>query len=411
MLLKLDLSCNNFRSIPEIMCTCLTSLRELSLESNRLTSIGDCISHLTALKLLNLSRNNLAALPEVVGDCLTILGELRLSHNLIETIPSNLRECHATLEMLDLEYNKLVCLPPVVLELTRIKELRLDGNTMQQLPLELGRLAFLHVLTAPATDLGNVPRDVVLAGGSAIIRYLCGLEECRSSGLLDLANMNLHVVPSAVRSLASSLTILKLDNNPLTRLPPWLGELQALTRISMRSTPVSRLPATLGAIVALHEVVLEDNINLISPPEEVVAAGGHAVLAYLRRSYSAVLHHQLDLSGFRLSSFPFAALSTPTTLTSLSLCNNALTLVPHQLASLSKLVLLSLSNNMISHLPDTVMASLPLLRSLSVQGNEITRLPPTLGALRCLEYLDFDAHICESPPRDVLVKSAQAVLQ
>ena len=64
--------------------------------------------------------------------------------------------------------------------------------------------------------------------------------------------------------------------------------------------------------------------TLLSPPQEVVAGGNAAVLSYLRRSYAAVIHRQLDLSGFGLKQFPFMALSTPTTLTSLSLNDNDL---------------------------------------------------------------------------------------
>ena len=306
MLTLLDLSSNAFTSVPFDICFHLTALTELSFDHNLVQEVDPGVSLLTDLTILNLSNNRLKVVPEVLGEYLTNLKELRIAHNDITEVHPTLRECQNTLEHLDLTSNRITVLPPVCLELTRLKSLLLEGNKISQLPLSLGKLVFLDTLTVPTTDLGNVPRDVVLAGGKAIIKYLCGLEDCESSGILDLSHMNLRLLPPTVRSVTSSLTMLKLDDNPLLRLPTWLGEFHKLERISLRNTSLIRLPATLGAIASLTEVVVgEGNSKLESPPPEVVANGGHAVLAYLRRSYSAVLHHQLDLSGFSLKLFPF----------------------------------------------------------------------------------------------------------
>ncbi|KAJ1479095.1 hypothetical protein T484DRAFT_1815570, partial [Baffinella frigidus] len=136
-------------------------------------------------------------------------------------------------------------------------------------------------------------------------------------------------------------------------------------------------------------------------------AGNSAILAYLRRSYSAVLHRQLDLSGFSLTIFPFAAISAPSTLTSLSLSNNNISSIPDDLKTLTGLKHLDLAANNISALPASIFGRLSVLRSLSVKGNPITFLPLTLGGLEHLEYLDFDPGLLTSPPRDISIKSVQ----
>ena len=316
------------------------------------------------------------------------------------------------MRFLDVENNELKTLPVVAMKLTQLTTLKLAGNPMSELPLELGKLVYLTHITVPANDLGNVPRDVVQAGGSAIIRYVCGINDCATSGLLDLSKMNLHVLPPSVRELRTALTFLKLDDNPLARLPNWLGEMQQLVRVSLSNTPLQRLPATLGAIATLEDVAVDGNsTTLLSPPVEVVAAGKAAVLSYLRRAYSAVIHRQLDLGGFGLTQFPLLALSTPTTLTALALNDNQLQEVPEALASITGLVMLSLANNRIMALPPRTFLAMPQLKSLNVGGNPLVRLPITLGALSQLEYLDFDASTAlVSPPRDITVKSVVAVV-
>ena len=178
------------------------------------------------------------------------------------------------------------------------------GNDLSQLPLELGRLVYLKSLTVPMTDLGSVPKDVVEAGGAAVVRYICGVTDCESTGFLDYSSLNLRSIPSSLRLLLTSLTTLKLDNNPVKRLPSWLGEMQRLRRISLGQTPLVRLPATLGAISTLDEVVVDidrltrllswrlpltfpRSATLLSPPQEVVRMGNLSIVSYLRRSYAA----------------------------------------------------------------------------------------------------------------------------
>jgi len=412
MIQSLNLSNNRFNELPEEICIFLTSLTHLRLNQNNIAEIPDSISLLTDLTVLAFTRNQLTNINEVIAECCTRLSELHVAFNNISSLPANLSRCNESMQTLDLENNRFTKLPAVAIKLTQLRSLKLAGNAVEELPLELGKLMYLEEITVPTSDLGNVPRDVVQAGGKAIIRYVCGIADCAASGLLDLSSMNLHVLPPSIRDLTSSLTYLKLDQNPLKRLPNWLGEMQQLNRVSLRETPMVRLPATLGAVATLEEVVLDvDSTTLLSPPVEVVAAGREAILSYLRRSYSAVIHRQLDLSGFGLKLFPLLALSTPTTLTSLSLNDNNLDKVPDELATITGLVMLSLSNNHISSLPAQMFLAMPMLKSINVGGNPLERLPLTLGGLSKLEYLEFDASdILVSPPRDITVKSVVAVV-
>ncbi|KAJ1479096.1 hypothetical protein T484DRAFT_1815571 [Baffinella frigidus] len=279
----------------------LIAQEELNMENNLIARVGDHVSQLARLKIfrlgyskltevshvvggaLTLGHNKLTEVSEVVGEALTALSDLSVNHNTIGKLPANFSRAAESLTSLDLESNLFPELPPAILSLTVLKTLKLAGNPIAELPLALGTLAFLTEITVPSTDLGSVPRAPPQVGGAAVIRFLCGVAECEGTGLLDLSAMNLHVIPASVRSTATALTMLNLDNNPLQRLPNWLGELQRLPnwlgelqilrRISLRGTPIMRLPATLGAIEALQEVALDEpgsGSSLVSPPAVVV---------------------------------------------------------------------------------------------------------------------------------------------
>jgi len=123
------------------------------------------------------------------------------------------------LRMLDLDYNQLSTLPPVIGRLTTLQKLSLHGNQLSALPAVIGRLAALRELS--------------------------------------------------------------LDNNQLSTLPAEIGQLSALEVLHLDNNRLSTLPAEMGQLSALRSLRLDHN-PLQSPLPDIIKQGISALLAYLR---------------------------------------------------------------------------------------------------------------------------------
>ncbi len=111
-------------SIPESIYT-LTSLQNLFLMDNKLTTLSKSICKLTSLKKLNLSWNKLENLPESIGN-LSSLETLNLACNKLVSLPESMSNL-TSLRNLDLTGNRLMSLPDLT-SITSLEELNLINN-------------------------------------------------------------------------------------------------------------------------------------------------------------------------------------------------------------------------------------------------------------------------------------------
>ena len=131
---------------------------------------------------------------------------------------------------------------------------------------------------------------------------------------LDLSNLSLPSLPSAIKTL-KKLSILLLQENKLKELPQWIGELNGLLTLKLNKNKLTDITPEIGKLVALQQLELDYN-KLRSLPDEITS---------LQR------------------------------LTRLSAPHNQLSNLPSNLGELEKLKVLDISNNKdLTDLPSSI---------------------------------------------------------
>jgi len=245
--------CGSFTEIPEEI-TSLHSLTSLNLSGNKLRRVPAAIRHLTNLTKLNVSNNDIVELSEEIGE-LVSLRRLNVGTNKLTTLPSTLGrlsrlerlDCSrnnlceipplafenlSSIEVIDLQSNRLSCVPHTI-ALPELKELHLNDNLIESLPDEFGvGLTSIRKLILHHNRLTHLPQD--LAG-------LHGLK------FLSLHTNTLECLPLGIECL-TSLKTLELSCNRLRELPPTMAFLQQLRKIELQSNCFISLSSLRGII-------------------------------------------------------------------------------------------------------------------------------------------------------------------
>lgn len=124
---ELNLSGNQLTSFPE-QALQLTSLKYLYLGGNNIVNVPKDIWKLNSLQILSIGGNQIADVPDSVGR-LVSLQALVLSDNLIELLPASIANLKQLRSLL-LHKNRLKTLPTQIIKLTCLTELSLRDNPL-----------------------------------------------------------------------------------------------------------------------------------------------------------------------------------------------------------------------------------------------------------------------------------------
>jgi len=208
----------------------LKCLEYLNMESNRIQRLGRGIQKLHKLKELHISRNRLATLDGVAG--LSNLEVLTASYNQIRDVT-----------------------PEQVKGLTKLDELRLEGNQLTSLSFLVGVSGSPQPLPCLAT--------LDVSGNQITAKALQGLPCLPQLAELSLAGNCIADMPASVAQSWQSLEILDLSRNQLER-PEQLDRLKdlvSLRELALQGNPVtsqqdedfSRVVTALGALEYLDD--------------------------------------------------------------------------------------------------------------------------------------------------------------
>ncbi|XP_026776875.2 extracellular matrix protein 2 isoform X1 [Pangasianodon hypophthalmus] len=340
----LDLSGNNFTTLPTEIFSGLPNLEVINLSRNFLddSSISpDFFMNLTNLKTLTLDGNGLETIPLLPGS----LEELRINDNKINQVLSHNFEGLSNLLHLELAGNILWegSVEPLAFQhLTTLKHLRLDNNRFSSIP--SGLPPSLEDLKMPHNQLVEVQESVL--------------------------NNSVH------------LTALDLSHNLLSDTSFYPGawiDLPKLKTLDLSHNHLYMVPAHLPRV--LRQLSLQHNFIQSIPPN---------TLSHLRPGLQSLRlsHNQLLEQGLLGKAFHGAY----KTLEELLLDNNRLERVPPNVRYFKNLHQLRLDHNLISAVPVKSVCKISLTNSspllaLHLENNyiDVNRIPRK--ALSCIPDL------------------------
>ncbi|OIV93675.1 hypothetical protein TanjilG_16526 [Lupinus angustifolius] len=257
---------------------------------------------------------------------------------------------------LDLSENRIMALPSTIGGLLSLTRLDLHSNRITELPDSVGDLRSLVFLNLGGNLLSSLP---------ASFSRLVHLEE------LDLSSNQLSVLPESIGSLVN-LKILNVETNNIDEIPYSIGHCSSLRELYADYNRLKALPEALGKVQSLEILSVRYN-NIKQLP---------------------------------------TTMSSLTNLMELNVSFNELESVPESLCFATSLVKMNIGNNFsdMQSLPRSI-GNLELLEELDISNNQIHVLPDSFRMLTRLRILRVEQNPLEVPPRDIVEKGAQAVVQ
>ncbi|MFN8490166.1 MAG: carboxypeptidase regulatory-like domain-containing protein [Caldilineaceae bacterium] len=251
----------------------------------------------------------------------------------------------------------------IVCDTNHVVRLTLDDSGLLTLPVQVGDLVNLQLLSLARNPLKTIPDE---------LGNLTNLQR------LSLSQIGMTAAPKTLGRL-HNLQWLDLSVNPITSIAPELGDLSNLTLLAMSQANLSNLPAFFGRLSNLRELYLPQNQLTALPPE----------LGQLKNLQT------LDLHDNHLTSLP-ASLGDLTSLLSLNLTINQLSTLPSELGRLNNLQTLSVRSNQLQSLPAT-FSDLVNLRLLYIDSNPTLSgsLPASFTKLHLSSFWFNNTKLCE----------------
>ncbi|CAG5867671.1 leucine rich repeat containing 8 VRAC subunit Aa [Menidia menidia] len=300
------------------------------------------------------------------------------------------------LEVLKLELIPDVTIPPIIAQLSNLREMWLYHTLAK---IEAPALAFLREnlksLHIKFTDIKEIPlwiyslknlSELHLTGNlsSENNRYIVidGLRELKSLKVLRLKS-NLTKLPQVVTDVGVHLQKLSI-NNEGTKLMVLnsLKKMVNLTELELLRCDLERIPHSIFSLHNLQEIDLKDN-NL-KTIEEIISFQHLHRLVCLKLWYNQIAYIPIQIG-------------TLTNMERLYLNRNKIEKIPSQLFFCRKLRFLDLShNNLTSIHPD--VGFLQNLQYFAVTANRIETLPPELFQCKKLRTLNLGNNCIQTLP-------------
>eukprot|EP01125_Pyxidicula_operculata_P001727 TRINITY_DN11553_c0_g1_i1.p1 TRINITY_DN11553_c0_g1~~TRINITY_DN11553_c0_g1_i1.p1 ORF type:complete len:718 (+),score=54.51 TRINITY_DN11553_c0_g1_i1:314-2155(+) len=255
---NLNLSSNLLTSLPSCLITLPSSIRWLDLSANQIEELQPThvLEHFGPKMLqLELNSNYLRTLPPQIA-CFTSLVRLDLSDNLIETLPQEFSHLNKLTKLL-LNENNLFRLCDGFNNLTSLRHLDISWNRLYSGNIVLSDFNVQNFKSLVWLDM----KSNRLSSPSVfkILEVKQPISILKTLTNLDLSNNQMDTFPwESLGCLAPHLLRLNLSNNPIFDISHHITQLKALTELNLSSTMIS----SINPIFSSNGLLKLENLNL-----------------------------------------------------------------------------------------------------------------------------------------------------
>ncbi len=172
--------------------------------------------------------------------------EARSQNGVTETVFINLANALSSsdsVKKLSLRNKQLSVFPKEILELRNLEYLDLEGNVIESLPEDIGKLNSLTELYLVRNQLSALPKNFAT------------LKKLR---ILGVSGNKFKMVPGEILQI-EKLETLDISSNSLNDLPAELGKMKFLKVLSLQRNLIAHIPAVLLKMPQLERLYLIDN--------------------------------------------------------------------------------------------------------------------------------------------------------
>lgn len=336
----------------------------------------------STLKHLDMSKNLMLNLPmDLVQSCISLVS-IRMAECELYTLPPALSYAD-TLTKLDLSMNLLQGKSLVSLEaLHNLIELNLQSNQVTEIPPNLAvPLSTLQVLNLASNGLVQFP-DVILSSWKNLI-------------YINMAFNFIRYIPTEISGLVK-LRGLNMVCNQLVSLPETFS-LPNLTLLDIRGNAIQDI--SMISMPKLTNLIIDHNSigsfpTLSLPQIQEITASRNALSHIQLKPDASPLSNLsiLSLSGSKLVSLPSELFEYCPRLESLTLDDNQIRNIPPIGVLSSSLRLLSMVNNKLTELPNSI-GELGKLTHLNLRGNNLKTLPDEIWFCSSLSVINVSSNL------------------
>lgn len=262
----LELSYRNLDGTLPAMIGNLSALESLNLSSNKLGGeLPEGIGLLTKLKTLNLRSNKLdGEIPRALK-CLAVLEELNAQDNRFTALPIEILQL-PKLRIIRLDKNGIVSLPGELTATGGLEELYLNDNEIESFPIGVLQFEKLRKVRLENNRIVSLPGEITTPGGLEELNLMNNQIESFPAGILQFEKLKtVHLENNRITSLPGKLTApgglkeLYLNDNQITSFPEGLEFLSELTKLNAANNQITVIPESITGLVALQELYLSGN--------------------------------------------------------------------------------------------------------------------------------------------------------